>query len=85
MNKAEQREHTSLWIASLRGHYDVVDSLLCEPNIDVNHKDLSGVSALWVASQNGHHKIVELLLQSRNIGKMNERKGADPNLAKNDG
>merc|ERR1712228_988202 len=63
----EQRGHTPLWISALRGHVEVVRVLLSHPNIDIDYKDLSGVTALWAACQNNNSEVVELLLHPRNV------------------
>ena len=57
----------------------MVRVLLSHPNIDVDYKDLSGVSALWAASENNHFEVMELLLNPPTLI------GADPNLPKSDG
>eukprot|EP00486_Rosalina_sp_Unknown_P003727 CAMPEP_0201576528 /NCGR_PEP_ID=MMETSP0190_2-20130828/22394_1 /ASSEMBLY_ACC=CAM_ASM_000263 /TAXON_ID=37353 /ORGANISM="Rosalina sp." /LENGTH=667 /DNA_ID=CAMNT_0048007477 /DNA_START=769 /DNA_END=2772 /DNA_ORIENTATION=- len=67
VNQAEQRGHTPLWISALRGHVDVVRVLLSHPHIDIDYKDLSGVTALWAACQNNNSEVVELLLHPRNV------------------
>merc|ERR1712228_695846 len=59
--------HTPLWISALRGHVEVVRVLLSHPNIDIDYKDLSGVTALWAACQNNNSQVVELLLHPRNV------------------
>ena len=41
--------------------------LLSHPNIDIDYKDLSGVTALWAACQNNNSEVVELLLHPRNV------------------
>merc|ERR1712154_671596 len=56
VNQAEQRGHTPLWISALRGHVEVVRVLLSHPSIDIDYKDLSGVTALWAACQNNNSK-----------------------------
>merc|ERR1712190_532860 len=37
------------------------------PSIDIDYKDLSGVTALWAACQNNNSQVVELLLHPRNV------------------
>merc|ERR1711992_408074 len=67
VNQAEQRGHTPLWISALRGHVEVVRVLLSHPSIDIDYKDLSGVTALWATCQNNNSQVVELLLHPRNV------------------
>ncbi|CAI5760205.1 unnamed protein product [Candida verbasci] len=45
------------------GDYEVVDSLLSTPNLDINQVDEYDYSPLILSSLCGHYKIVELLLQ----------------------
>ena len=49
-------------IASLNGHFQVVEVLLKE-NADINTQEKDGCTALMIASSNGHTQVVELLLQ----------------------
>ena len=51
-----------MWIAALRGHYEVVKILISHSKVDINGKDMHGISVLWAACQGKHHEIVKLLL-----------------------
>ena len=57
----------------------MVRVLLSHPVIEIDHKDLSGVTALWAACQNNNSEVVELLLDPP-VGV-----AADVNLPKLDG
>jgi len=61
---------TPLHVAAFIGSYAVVDILLNHPQIDVDAKDNSGMTALQVASSFGFLDIVRRLLTA----------GADPNI-----
>ncbi|ETO26423.1 hypothetical protein RFI_10714 [Reticulomyxa filosa] len=74
------RGHTPLWISGLRGHVDVVRVLLAHPNIDIDYKDLSGVTALWAACQNNNVNVVELLLHPRDVEAKVETQGHSKKL-----
>jgi len=52
---------TALHIAAWVGDYDIVQSLIEQPNIISDIKDNRGRSPLDVAKSNGHSKIVHLL------------------------
>ena len=67
VNQAEQRGHTPLWISALRGTWGWSACCCRTPDIDIDHKDLSGVTALWAACQNNNSEVVELLLHPRNV------------------
>ena len=58
---------TSLHLACLYGHVDVVKVLLADERVDVNATDDDGGSSLADASASGFHEIVELLLAKKGI------------------
>ena len=67
---------TSLHLACLYGHVDVVKALLADVRVDVNATDDDGGSSLADASASGFDEIVELLLS---------KKGIEVNLKDSDG
>ena len=56
-----ERSKLSVWIASLRGHAEVVRLLLSHKNVDPNAKDDQGVTCLWAAAQNNNTDVCEVL------------------------
>lgn len=58
-----QDAFAKICMACRTGDYEVVDSLLSTPNLDVNQVDEYDYSPLILSSLCGHLKIVELLLQ----------------------
>ena len=81
MNQKDEKNHGSLFIASLKGYSSVVKLLFTDSNIDINNQDHNGVTALWAASQKNYPEVVKLLLKPTNPN----LKGADPNLSNKDG
>eukprot|EP01083_Nonionella_stella_P078803 215874_1 len=75
VTQTDAKQRSALWISSLRGHVDVVELLLSQPNLGIDDQDVLGVTALWAACQNNHIKVVELLLKAN----------ANPDLGKSDG
>lgn len=67
---------TSLHLACLYGHVDVVKVLLSDERVDVNARDDDDGTSLADASASGFHEIVELLLA---------KKGIEVNLKDSDG
>lgn len=53
-----------LHLASFRGHFEAVRSLLSHPNIDVNLRSSYGPTPLLLAALAGHEKVVRLLLEN---------------------
>ena len=60
-------------ISSYKGHIDVVRELLTQADIEIEYKDLDGVTALWAACKRNNHEIVELLLYPRNVRKSHRK------------
>ena len=60
--------NTPLYIASLKGHVEIVRLLLKAPGIQVN-KAVKGVidTPLVIACKNGKHAVVEALLEKQGI------------------
>ena len=65
---------TLLMIATLNGHYDILELHLMKAKVDLNCFTVDGTTAFY-RTQNGQYNIVSLLLNS----------GADPTLQKNNG
>ena len=59
---------TALYLASRKGHTEVLKLLLQENGVDVNVREAQGeCTALHLASMKGHVDVVELLLQVEGI------------------
>ncbi|CAL6345369.1 unnamed protein product [Bathycoccus prasinos] len=76
LSAAEGRWNTSLHLACLYGHVDVVKVLLSDERVDVNARDDDDGTSLADASASGFHEIVALLLA---------KKGIEVNLKDSDG
>lgn len=63
LNAATEKGLTSLMLASLQGHLEVVRLLLNSKKVDVNAKDVTGTTSLMAASKRGHVDVVKLLLE----------------------
>ena len=63
VNTRGEYETTSLMVAALGGHADVVRVLL-EKGADVNLQDANGYTALMYAAKDGHKDIVQALLDA---------------------
>ena len=55
---------TALMCASLKGHTEVVETLLAS-GADINVKTRKGFTALSLASEQGHEKVVEILFSQK--------------------
>eukprot|EP01117_Protostelium_nocturnum_P016027 TRINITY_DN6271_c0_g1_i1.p2 TRINITY_DN6271_c0_g1~~TRINITY_DN6271_c0_g1_i1.p2 ORF type:complete len:112 (+),score=37.66 TRINITY_DN6271_c0_g1_i1:669-1004(+) len=66
-NLAEEAGCTPLFIASWKGHYEVVRLLLANPKVDPNVEDTEGSTPLLIASEMGHANVVKFLLQHPNV------------------
>ncbi len=70
---------TLLGYAVYRGHTDIVELLLKQPNIDVNLAQKEGAPPLYLAATRGHVEIVRLLLGARGINvNLAQSKGVTP-------
>ena len=68
INTQDYERRTSLYLAALRNHSDVVNFLLQQESVDVNHGTQShGETALIVAAKHGYSDIVGLLLDNEII------------------
>ena len=56
------KDTTSLFVASINGHTDVVKVLASLPGIDINKADSNGSTPLRAASGNGHTDVVKVLV-----------------------
>ena len=74
VNKADDQGMMPLYVASEKGHCNVVEELL-RGGADVNKANAYDATPLSVAIQSGHHDVVDALL----------RGGADVNKAIRDG
>lgn len=54
---------TPLLIASQNGHSGIVEYLLKQSGIDINHHRMDGSSALMLAASQGHDAVVRLLIE----------------------
>ena len=75
VNSKEIEGNSPLWIASHGGHYEIVDYLLKQEDIDINTRDILGKTSLWIAVACKRLKVVQLLLD----------KGIDKNIPCSDG
>ncbi|KHN93758.1 NACHT and Ankyrin domain protein [Metarhizium album ARSEF 1941] len=64
-NCCDDREQTPLIKAAEGGHYQALERLLRDPNVDRSRKDWSKFSAITMASLWGHRELVELLALDR--------------------
>jgi hypothetical protein len=67
LRAADYLGRSSLSIACLEGHTDVVSFLLGVPGIEINHADGDRCTSLLYASSNGYAAIVQLLLAAPGI------------------
>ena len=63
----KELKRTALMCAAKKGYSDIVEQLLQVPDIDINKKDISGMTALHFACRRGDTRSVELLLQMPGI------------------
>ncbi|KAF7550768.1 hypothetical protein G7046_g7911 [Stylonectria norvegica] len=61
LDSKDESERTPLWLASTRGHSQVV-SVLLKAGADPNAEDSQGSQPLHEAANNNHHEVIELLL-----------------------
>ena len=61
VNQHSNRDATPLFIASMKGHIDIVRLLLQQPNIGIHKKTTIGDTAIGMATQNNHTDVVQLL------------------------
>ncbi|CAG9989711.1 unnamed protein product, partial [Clonostachys byssicola] len=59
---------TPLSIAARDGRGDILQLLLQQPSVLIDHEDINGRTALWHACRNGHKDVVELLLATGEAG-----------------
>lgn len=64
VEECNSRGETPLYIASYRGHFEIVRLLVHEFKADVNRGDRDGDSPLSVACYTSRHNIVKFLLQN---------------------
>ena len=64
INQRDNRGHTALHWASLRGHQHVVEWLLQQEGVEIDAVDKMGYTPLHYASHSGHYKIVRTLLNA---------------------
>ena len=68
INTQDDEGKTPLYLAASKNHTDMVNLLLRQESIDVNHgSQLHGETALLVASKHGYSDIVRVLLKLANI------------------
>ena len=67
VNQATNDGRTPLYIASHKGHAEVVSMLLAKQGIDVNQARGTGATPLWIASYKGHAEVVSMLLRKQGI------------------
>jgi hypothetical protein len=67
VNQAADDGATPLFMASQKGHAEVVSMLLAKQGVNVNQAANSGATPLYVASQNGHAEVVSTLLVKQGV------------------
>ncbi|OHT16502.1 hypothetical protein TRFO_41787 [Tritrichomonas foetus] len=67
VNSADNFGWTALHYAAENGHFEVVQLLLKQPDIDVNAQDQKGWTPLHRATMNGHFDVVRILLSNKNV------------------
>jgi ankyrin repeat protein len=68
VNRPDHCDRTPLYVASMKGHHEVVQLLIQHPSILINAATNKGWTALYVASSSNQIKVVELLLSDKNSG-----------------
>ncbi|XP_055979360.1 osteoclast-stimulating factor 1-like [Sorex fumeus] len=63
VNGLDKAGSTALYWASLRGHKDIAEILLTQPNIELNQQNKLGETALNAPAWKGYVDIVQLLLE----------------------
>ena len=67
VNQARDNGCTPLFVASEKGHSEVVSMLLVKQDVDVNQAKNTGSAPLYIASQNGHSEVVSMLLAKQGV------------------
>ena len=67
VNQAMNDGRTPLFMASWKGHSEVVSMLLAKQGVDVNQAMNDGCTPLFIASQEGHSEVVSMLLAKQCI------------------
>ena len=75
MNQASDNGTTPLYIASEKGHAEVVSILLAKQGVNVNQTMNDGATPLYAASLQGHTEVVSMLLAKQGVGANQAMKG----------
>ena len=67
VNHAGKWGTTPLFVASERGHVEVVSTLLAKQEVNVNQAANNGCTPLYIASWNGHSEVVSMLLAKQGV------------------
>ncbi|WP_158706848.1 ankyrin repeat domain-containing protein [Candidatus Phycorickettsia trachydisci] len=78
VNASDNRGTSPLHCAATRGHEDVIEFLLSQPNININPRDDQGQTALHLAAEKGYLNVIKLLMNAGAQASIPNHKGETP-------